>query len=250
MKPILRAPSTALLPAALLTVLATAACGSVASPGSGSSDGTTVVGSTLPAPTDGTGAGASGRATGSAGGVRLVASAAPGAPAHASGVKAEPGVVVEYTLTNTGSRPLAAYDIVPDSLGSAVLPADVDREHAWVYAHEGTVRVSKQGFATAPNVRFAAAPTMGARALPAGGTLTGRAFVPTPLALAVPGAAFTAPQDPLPPAAGAFSFCVQVGPAGPQLRPSPMVRGVLQAPVAAPSGAALVCTDPLTVPVS
>ncbi len=256
MKPILRAPSTALVPvaAAAIATLALAACGSAASPGAGSSGGSTVVGGTMPAPA-GSGSGGSGgsggssQATGASGGVRLVATAAPGSPAKA-GIKAEPGVVVEYTLSNTGSTPLAAYDVVPASLGSASLPADVDREHAWVYADGGSVRVSKQGFATAPNVRFAAAPTIGARTLPAGGTLTGRAFVPTPLALAVPGADFTAPNDPLPAAAGSFSFCVQVGPAGSPMRPSAAVQGVLETPVAAPAADTLVCTGSLQLPTS
>jgi hypothetical protein len=248
MKPILRAPSTTLVPVALLAALAVAACGSAASPGAGSSGGSTVVGGTMPAPaTDGSGGSA--EATGTAGGVRLVASVAPGSPAR-SGIRAEPGVVVEYTLSNTGSTPLAAYDVVPTSLGSARLPSDVDREHAWVYAHEGAVRVSKQGFATAPNVRFAAAPTIGARTLPAGGTLTGRAFVPTPLTRSVPGADFTAPADPLPAAAGSFSFCVQVGPAGNPMRPSAAVQGVLETPVAAPTGDTLVCTGSLQLPTS
>ena len=251
MKPILRAPSTSLAPvaAAALAALALAACGSAASPGAGTSGGSTVVGGSMPAPS-GSASGGSGPATGMSGDVRLVATVAPGSPAKGGGIKAEPGVVVEYTLTNTGSALLAADDVVPASLGSASLPADVDREHAWVYAHEGTVRVSKQGFATAPNVRFAAAPMIGARTVPAGGTLTGRAFVPTPLTLAVPGADFTAPNDPLPAAAGSFSFCVQVGPAGSPMRPSAAGQGVLETPVAAPTADTLVCTDPLQVPVS
>ncbi len=258
MKPIRRAPSTALAASvaalAALAALALAGCGSAVSPGSGSSGGSTAVGGTMPAPGDSGsggpgGSGGSGPATGTSGAVRLVATAAPGSPATA-GIKAAPGVVVEYTLSNTGSSPLAAYDVVPASLGSAALPADVDREHAWVYAQQGTVRVSKQGFATAPNVRFAAAPTMGARALPAGGTLSGRAFVPTPLARAVPGADFTAPNEPLPAAAGSFTFCVQVGPGGAPMRPSAAVRGVLETPVAAPAADTLVCTDALALPAS
>ena len=251
MKPIRRAPSATLLPlaAAVLATVTLAACGSAASPGAGSSGGSTVVGGTMPAGSGSGGSGGSGGATGTSGSVRLVASVAPGAPSKA-GIKAEPGVVVEYTLSNTGSTPLAAVDVVPTSLGSASLPADADREHAWVYAHEGTVRVSKQGFATAPNVRFAAAPTIGVRTLPAGGTLTGRAFVPTPLALAVPGADFTAPTDPLPAAAGSFSFCVQVGPAGSPMHPSAAVQGVLETPVTAPTAETLVCTDALALPQS
>ncbi len=257
MKPIRRAPSTTLVPVAAATLatlaaLALGACGSAASPGAGSSGGSTVVGGTMPA-ASGSGSGGSGgvsEATGTSGDVRLVATVAPGSPATGGGIKAEPGVVVEYTLSNTGSAPLAAVDVVPTALGSASLPADADRQHAWVYAHEGTVRVSKQGFATAPNVRFAAAPTIGARTLPAGGTLTGRAFVPTPLARAVPGADFTAPSDPLPAAAGSFSFCVQVGPAGSPMRRSAAVQGVLETPVAAPAGDTLVCTDALALPES
>ena len=250
MKPILRVPSTTLVPvaAACLAAVALAACGNAASPGAGSSGGSTVVGGTMPAPS-GSGWVEMGQAVGTADGVRLVASVVPGAPATGGpGIKAEPGVVVEYRVTNTGSTPLAAYDVVPPTLGSAALPADVDREHAWVYAHEGTVRVSKQGFATAPNVRFAAAPTMGARSVPAGGTLSGRAFVPTPLVRSVPGADFTAPADPLPAAAGSFSFCVQVGPAGSPMRPSASVPGVLETPVAAPTADSLVCTSTLTLP--
>ena len=188
----------------------------------------------------------------SVGDVRLTASASIGLPTQTvdSGVRRMPGLVVEYTLTNTGPTDLVAYDVVPDDLGSATLPADVDPEHAWVYLEQGQVHVSKQSFDPAPGVTFFAVPTTGARALPAGGRLTGRAYVPTPFMLDVPGEQFAAPRAPIPSDVTAFRFCVQVGERAPQLKPSRVAADVLEAPVAAPTGDELGCTEPLRVPVA
>ena len=69
---------------------------------------------------------------------------------------------------------------MPADLGSATLPADVDPEHAWVYEQSGVLRLSKQGFAPAPNVRFIAAPVMGGRTIAPGASLTGRAYAVSP----------------------------------------------------------------------
>ena len=99
-------------------------------------------------PSSGAGASASGH------GVRLEATFEIGFPEQPSdpGVRKKPGVVVTYTLTREGGAAgeLVAYDVVPDTLGSAGLPPDVNPEHAWVYADGETVRISKQAFATAP----------------------------------------------------------------------------------------------------
>ena len=166
------------------------------------------------------------------------------------GIRRRPGLVVEYALTNSGTRQLVAYDRVPDSLGSATLPPDLDPEHAWVYMDAGLVRVSKQGFATAPGVAFIAAPVTGARALAPGSTLTGRAYAVSPPELDVPGPDFAAPRTPIDPAASQTRFCVQVGERSPQMRPSSAQPGVLEAPVTAPSPGELLCTDavPLLTP--
>jgi len=161
-----------------------------------------------------------------------------------------PGLVVDYTLTNTGSAPLVAYDVVPAALGSASLPADLDPEHAWVYVDSGVLRVSKQGFAPAPGVRFIAPPATGARALDAGAGLTGRAYAATPPALDVPGPEFDAPRAAVGAEVREWQFCVQVGPRSGGARPAKSGAGVLEAPVTAPSGTDLVCTEPQTIPVA
>ena len=90
-----------------------------------------------------------------------------------AGIAAAGGLVVDYTVTNTGAQPLLAYDVVPQDLGSATLPTDVDVTHAWVYEQSGVLRLSKQGFATAPNVRFAAAPVMGGHVIAPGASSVG-----------------------------------------------------------------------------
>ncbi|WP_404390350.1 hypothetical protein [Humibacillus xanthopallidus] len=168
------------------------------------------------------------------------------------GVRRKPGVVVTYTLTREGGGgnaggELVAYDVVPDSLGSAGLPPDVNPEHAWVYADGDAVRISKQSFAAAPGVSFIAAPTTGVRVIPASGALEGRAYALSPPELDVPGAEFAAPRDPLPTDPGTWQFCVQVGERLDSMRPSTALDGVLEAPVRAPEGDELVCTDPVAL---
>ena len=108
------------------------------------------------------------------------------------------------------------------------------------------MRISKQGFATAPGIAFAAAPVMGARTIPADAPLTGRAYAVTPPELDVPGPEFTAPRTAIPPGSSSFSFCVQVGEKSSGMRPS-AVEGVLQAPVRAPTGEELLCTAPVVL---
>ena len=181
------------------------------------------------------------------GGVTLTATMSVGFAQHPAdpAVRRKPGIVVDYTLRNDGTRHLVAYDMVPDALGSATLPPDLDPEHAWVYPDSGLVRISKQGFATASGVSFIAAPMIGARTLDPGATLTGRAYAVSPPTLTVPGPDFDAPRVPVDPAATQAQFCVQVGERTPQMRPSSSVEGVLEAPVAAPGPGELLCTAPV-----
>ncbi|TQM65017.1 hypothetical protein [Humibacillus xanthopallidus] len=245
---------------ALLAVVGPAAACGQASPsgtatpaGGGTSTGGTATSADAPAPTDPTdGAASSGAGASASGhGVRLEATFAIGFPEQPTdpGVRKKSGVVVTYTLTREGggAGELVAYDVVPDGLGSAGLPPDVNPEHAWVYANGTAVRISKQGFASAPGTTFVAAPTIGARVIPAGGSLQGRAYAVSPAELDVPGAEFSAPRAPLPPGSSAWEFCVQVGDRLPGMRPSAVGQGVLEAPVRAPEGDELVCTPAVTL---
>ena len=132
-----------------------------------------------------------------------------------------PGLVVDYTLTNTGTKPVLAYDVVPADLGSATLPADVDAKHAWVYEQSGVLRLSKQGFAPGPNVRFAAAPVMGGHTIAPGASITGKAYAVSPPTLDVPSESFEAPRTPVDPGVKQWQLCVQVDDragAGPSVR--------------------------------
>jgi hypothetical protein len=247
----LRVLRPALVPLTLGAALLTGACGTAGTPGpTTSAPKASGTGSTVPAGSE---------QSVTEGDVRLEVSASvgfstsptdPGVSPTDSGVRRMPGLVVEYTLTNTGASDLVAYDVVPDTLGSGVLPEGVDPEHAWVYVDQGDVRVSKQAFAPAPGITFIAAPTTGVRALPPGGSLTGRASVPTPLQRDVPGPDFSAPRDVVPAGADTFRFCVQVGERSAQMRPSRVGADVLEAPLVAPTGDDLVCTDPVRVPVA
>jgi hypothetical protein len=169
--------------------------------------------------------------------VRLEATMAPG------------GLVVDYTVTNTGAQPLLAYDVVPQDLGSATLPTDVDVTHAWVYEQSGVLRLSKQGFAPAPNVRFAAAPVMGGHVIAPGASLRGRAYAASPPKLDVPGDSFEAPRTAVDPGVKQWQLCVQVDDRAAQARPAAAGGGVVQAPSAAPQGDELVCTPPAPLPV-
>ena len=236
--PVVRA---ALAGLALGSVLVTTACGQLTPSGRATAAGGGSAGTAAPA-----------RQTVTGHGVRLEATMAVGSPQHpgATGIRSMPGLVVDYTLTNTGSIPLVAYDVVPASFGSAGLPADVDPEHAWVYVDSGVLRLSKQGFAPAPGVRFIAAPTTGARALDAGAGLTGRAYAATPPTLDVPGPDFDAPRAVVGADVREWQFCVQVGPRTDQMRPAKAGGDLLEAPVTAPSGGDLVCTEPETIPVA
>ncbi|WP_344256385.1 hypothetical protein [Terrabacter carboxydivorans] len=247
------------------TALATGACGEAAtpSPGTPTSAGSTV-GAGSAGSTGATGAtGGTGRPvqTVTSGSVRLVATMAPGGPrvggprpastvGAGTGVAATRGLVVDYTVTNTGSTPRLAYDIVPQDLGSATLPAAVDAKHAWVYEQDGVLRLSKQGFATAPGVRFAAAPVMGGHVLAPGASVTGKAYAVSPPMLDVPGESFQAPRAAVGTGLTQWQFCVQVDGRAAQARPSAAGGGVVQAAVAAPQGDELVCTRPATIPVS
>jgi hypothetical protein len=236
---------------AAAAVLATSGCGQAPSPsgtstpaGEASASSATSGGATSSAPAV--------EQTVTSAGVRLEASMAVGLPQHpaGNGIRRMPGLVVEYTLTNTGARPLVAYDVVPEDLGSATVPQDVNPEHAWVYVESGVLRLSKQGFAPARGVRFAAAPMTGARALDAGSSLTGRAYAVSPPTLDVPGDSFEAPRAAVDAGVKQWQFCVQVGERTGPLRAAPVGGDVLQAPTAAPTGGELVCTEPGTIPVA
>ena len=239
---------------AVAAVLATSACGQASSPSGASTPvGDTITGtSPSSATTSATTSAPAAQQTVTSAGVRLEASMAVGFPQHpaGNGIRRVPGLVVEYTLTNTGSSPLVAYDVVPDDLGSATVSPDVNPEHAWVYVSSGVLRLSKQGFAPAPGVRFAAAPVTGARALDAGASLTGRAYAVSPPTLDVPGPTFEAPRARVDAGVRQWQFCVQVGERTGPLRAAPTGGEVLQAPTAAPSGDDLVCTEPATIPVA
>jgi hypothetical protein len=246
MKPLQRHLTSPLTLLALGAVLVTGACGQ-ASP---SESAATPAGGGAPAsstPAAGT-AGGSGPAkqTVTAGGVRLEAEMAPGG----AGIAASSGLVVDYSLTNTGSKPLVAYDVVPADLGSATLPKDVDPQHAWVYVESGVLRLSKQGFATAPDVRFAAAPVMGGHTIAPGATVTGKAYAATPPKLDVPGRSFEAPRTLVDPAVKQWQLCIQVDDRAAQARPSAVGGGVVEVASMAPEGDQLVCTQPAMIPVS
>lgn len=178
---------------------------------------------------------------------------APGGPEAGStgaGIAAAPGLVVDYTLTNTGTKPVLASDVVPADLGSATLPADVDLKHAWVYEQSGVLRLGKQGFAPGPNVRFAAAPVMGGHTIAPGASITGKAYAVSPPTLDVPSESFEAPRTPVDPGVKQWQLCVQVDDRTAQARPSAVGGGVVEAPSKAPQGDELVCTPPATIPVA
>jgi hypothetical protein len=228
-----------------LTLVSLAACGQ-ATP-SGPARAGTAVGDRGAGSSGGTHAAQSSAASGQ---VRLRATLGTGIPKAPAG-SAKPavqGLAVDYTLTNAGPADLVAYDVVPVGLGSAVLPADADPEHAWVVMHGGVVRLTKQGFALAPGVRFMAAPVVGVRALAPGGAVNGRAWAPNPPRASVPGDSFDAPRGALDPAAKTWQFCVQLVPRPAGTRPAPSHPGVLVAAVAAPEPNQLVCTEPAPLP--
>jgi len=252
-------PLRRLLPLlALLAVVPASACGQTGPSGTATPAGGG-------GPTGGSASGPAGRAStgathgtapsavgaaASAHGVRLEATFTIGFPEQPTGpgVRKRPGVVVTYTLTREGGGgELVAYDVVPDSLGSGGLPPDVNPEHAWVYASGPAVRVSKQGFASAPGTTFVVAPTTGARVIPADGPLQGEAFAVSPAELDVPGDEFTAPRGSLPSGSNEWEFCVQVGERLPGMRPSAVGQGVLAAPVRAPEAEELICTPVVTL---
>lgn len=257
----------------MLTVLAVAACGQTAAPtGPGTaagSPGTTGVtsrsgttGAGTATPTTGGGSPSAGDTsapsptgteipvvrTVKVGDLTLTASLGVGFSTEppGDGIRRRAGMAVEYTLTNSGPTPVAAFDRVPDDLGSAVL-TDINPEHAWVYPSDGVVRVSKQGFGIAPNVNFAAAPVTGIRALPAGATLTGRAWAPTPPALDLPGSEFATPKGTFDAGMNTWQFCVQVGDYAARGGPATDTDAPTAAPVRAPVGSELLCTDPTSL---
>jgi hypothetical protein len=242
-------PGRGLFALALGAVLVTSACGQATpSPGAATPAG----GDGGSATASSTGDAGAGAQTVTSGGVRLEATMAPGGPeagATGAGIAASPGLVVDYTLTNTGTKPVLAFDVVPADLGSATLPADVDLKHAWVYEQSGVLRLSKQGFAPGPNVRFAAAPVMGGHTVAPGASITGKAYAVSPPTLDVPGESFEAPRTPVDPGVKQWQLCIQVTDRAAQARPSAVGGGVVEAASTAPQGEELVCSPPSTIPV-
>ncbi|MDV3220999.1 hypothetical protein [Intrasporangium sp.] len=160
------------------------------------------------------------------------------------GIRRTPGLVVEYTVRNSGTESLVVHDRVPGDLGSSTLPDQIDPEHAWVYMAGDVLRVSKQGFE--PTVAFFAAPVTGARQIPAGGMLAGRAVVNVPVELDVPSEEFDAPRSPIETsgAGRVWQFCLHVEPRSAEAHPSTADPDVLVAPVSAPEPGELLCTAP------
>lgn len=182
--------------------------------------------------------------------VQMYSKLTSGPPQHQTGAARgqQTGLVVEYTLVNNGTTPVLVHDRIPTTLGSAVLSADLDPEHAWVFMADGRIRLSKQGFAPAEGVRFIAAPVVGARLLQPRQRLTGRAWAPMPVKLDVPSAEFDAPRTPINPRATAWDFCVQLTTGGSKGRPSELDPAVLEVPAAAPNDGELLCSDQWGLP--
>lgn len=165
------------------------------------------------------------------------------------GIRKKAGLLVEYTIVNHGRQSVAVYDLVPTDLGSTALP-EVNPEHAWVYMHDRSLRVSKQAFDTATGVDVAATPVTGIRPLAAGGTLTGRAWVPLPPKLDVPGKNFASPGGRgLDLDIFTWQFCAQVGDLAAQGGPvTDATPGPIVAPVSGPAQGELLCTAPGPLP--
>ncbi|HEU5144788.1 MAG TPA: hypothetical protein VFT81_06390 [Dermatophilaceae bacterium] len=201
---------------------------------------------------DGPGATSGTMSTATLGGVTMYTTTTTGPPQHptSSATGERDGLVVDYVLVNNGTSPVLVHDRVPSDLGSATLPADLNPEHAWAFMSDGRIRLSKQGFAPAPGVRFIAAPVIGARVLEPKQRLTGRAWAPVPLRLDVPSPEFDAPRAPLSPKATTWSFCVQVTVGGSQgaAGTAPSDASVLAVPAAAPNDGELLCSEPWPLP--
>lgn len=219
------------LSVAFAAVLGLAACGS---PGPETGGSPPAGAGTDPAPTapSGTGPWITGPSTtgpsSALGDLRLTASWSASATA----------ATVAYTVANASDRVRLVIDRIPARLGGATLGA-VDPARAWVYRFAAGVRVSKQAFPVAPNVRFVAAPVIGARFLAPGARLTGTARVVLPPVLDVPGEEFTAPREPVDAGATSWQFCLQVATVD---RPREVV------PISEVALAPLVCSAPAAIP--
>jgi hypothetical protein len=120
-------------------------------------------------------------------------------------------LVADYTVSNATGRTVLVVDRIPKSLGGSRLEAaDISPDHAWVVMAADVVRVSKQAFPIAPNVRFIADPVIGGHVLRPGASTRGTATAPLPPELHVPGPEFQAPRTPVSPKAETWQFCVQV----------------------------------------
>lgn len=120
-------------------------------------------------------------------------------------------LVADYTVSNATGRTVLVVDRIPRSLGaSRIDAADIPPDHAWVVMAADVIRVSKQAFPIAPNVRFIADPVIGGHVLGPGASTRGTATAPLPPELHVPGPEFQAPRTPVSPRADTWQFCVQV----------------------------------------
>lgn len=168
-------------------------------------------------------------------------------PSEEPGKPKQEGIVVDWTIDNGGTVPVQVHDLIPNGLGSATLPEDVNPEHVWVFMADGRIRLSKQGFDVAPGVSFVAVPVVGAHVVQPGETLTGRAYAALPLDLDVPTPEFTAPRRPLDPGATEAEFCVQVT-TDATGRPWAADSAVLEVPTGEPTEGQLLCSQPWTLP--
>lgn len=124
----------------------------------------------------------------------------------------EPGLVADYTVTNTGdSRVLVVTERSHIQGGGAIGP-DAP-EAVWVTASEdGRIRLSKEVFGS--DLDFAVAPGSPGVSLGAGESVSGRAFAALPLVYTAPDPSrFHVPgPSSLPAGAREWQFCVQVAP--------------------------------------
>ena len=160
------------------------------------------------------------------------------------------GLVVDYTVTNTGSTPLLAYDVVPQDLGSATLPTGVDVSARLGLRAVGRAAPQQAGLRDGARRPLRRRPGHGRPRLAPGASVTGKAYAVSPPTLDVPGDSFEAPRGAVSPGLKQWQFCVQVDDRAAQARPSAAGGGVLQAAAAAPHGDELVCTRPATIPVA
>ena len=170
------------------------------------------------------------------GGVRLEATMAvgpPAAPREPGRRDAGPGLVVDYTLHEHRLAPRSSPTTsCRQPRLCASLPADLDPEHAWVYADSGVLRLSKQGFRAGAGRPFVGRPRHGraTRSTPGPAHRDGRMPCRRPT-LDVPGRRVRGPARPRS-TRGARVAVLRAGrrPRCRQARPAAVGAGVLEAP--------------------